>query len=97
MALRYRPTSKPLRKFPRLEDPHRAAYNMYCNACQQKRETAVPSVIVILPPAIGDVMMAVPLLRELSAAGWSVGAVVDTSLSPLAEVYPPSTNSTQCP
>ena len=49
----------------------------------------MPSVVVILPPAIGDVMMAVPLLRELSAAGWSVDTIADESLSPFAETYPP--------
>lgn len=45
------------------------------------------SVLVILPPAIGDIMMAVPLLRILHAAGWRVDTVVDQGMAGLESAY----------
>ena len=45
------------------------------------------AVLVILPPAIGDIMMAVPLLRTLHVAGWRVDTVIDEGFAGLEAAY----------
>ena len=45
------------------------------------------AALVILPPAIGDIMMAVPSLRTLHVAGWHVDTVIDEGFAGLESAY----------
>lgn len=46
-------------------------------------------VVVVLPPAIGDVMMTIPLLAALHDGGWRVHTVLDEGLAGLRRAYEP--------
>lgn len=49
----------------------------------------VRSVLVILPNAIGDIVVALPMLETISSAGWSCDVIIDEAAAGLGKLYAP--------
>ena len=55
-------------------------------------ESRAPRVLVMLPNAIGDIVVSLPMLKAISGAGWLCDVVIDEAAAGLSRLYAPWVN-----